>query len=65
MAFDGSKELWDGLAQDRELLRDALRVLESMTPCGNDSKAVESATGYLREGLQGLNESMGSHQPLE
>ena len=63
MAFDGSREVWDRLAGNRERLRDALRVLESMTPCGNDSDAVQSAKGHLREGLIGLDESMGP-QPL-
>jgi len=59
VAFDGSKELWEALDRDRELLRNALRVLESMTPCGNDSAGVQSAKGYLTRGLQGLSETLG------
>src|SRR3954462_8816450 len=57
--FDGSEETWKMLAHDRELARDALRVLESMTPCGNDADGVEKARGYLREAIDGLNRSLG------
>ena len=63
MPFDGSEETWKMLAHDRELARDALRVLESMTPCGNDADGVERARGYLREAIDGLNRSLGAGLP--
>jgi len=63
MPFDGAEETWKMLAHDRELARQALRVLESMTPCGNDAGAVERARGYLREAIDGLNQSLGGELP--
>jgi hypothetical protein len=63
MVFDGSKELWDLFAQDRELARDALRVLEGMHPCADDRTGVEAAKNHLREAIRRLNESLGSSPP--
>ena len=63
MPFDGSEETWKMLAQDRELARDALRVLESMIPCGNDADAVERARGYLRAAIDGLDRALGGGMP--
>jgi len=63
MPFDGSDETWEMLDHDRELARQALRVLESTTPCGNDADAVERARGYLRESIDGLDRSLGGGMP--
>jgi hypothetical protein len=47
------------VAEDRELARQALRVLEGMHACKYDADGVESAKGYLRSAIQGLNETLG------
>jgi hypothetical protein len=47
------------VAEDRELARQALRVLEGMHPCEYDADGVESAKGYLRSAIEGLNETLG------
>ena len=61
---DESTQSWRPLIErDRELARDALRVLESMIPCGNDAKAVESARDYLREAIIGLGETLRADIP--
>jgi hypothetical protein len=63
MPFEGSEETWKMLDHGRELARQALRVLESMAPCGNDADAIERARGYMREAIDGLNQSLDGGLP--
>jgi hypothetical protein len=64
MASGRSEEPWRPLVErDREIARDALRVLEGMHPCDDDAKAVERATGYLSMAIEGLDESLAADIP--
>jgi hypothetical protein len=63
MTSDGSEETWKSLAMNRELARDALRILEAMAPCQEDLEDVESARKALRAAIQGLSESIGPGMP--
>jgi hypothetical protein len=64
MAIDGSDEPWRPLIEkDRELARDALRVLEGMHPCKDDAKGVENAKGHLRAAIEGLSEALRADIP--
>ena len=63
MAFDGSEATWTSLDADRELARNALRVLEGMAPCRDDADGIHRAAGYLRQAIQGLSETLGADWP--
>lgn len=60
MESDRVEKMRELVERDRELARDALRVLEGMHPCEADGREVESAKGYLRGVIEGLSGTLDS-----